>query len=139
MESYHQLKYDCDDCSVNAIYLSTNTHEVMKTGTLLLVITSYFYFLALFQLNKTTDITFHFTLIALAFIEVIWGYCQLYAYLPSQNSRFGLTGSFDNPGPYAAFSGYYHAVQPVLDNSINPKIESHRSTKRQKRKDGGGQ
>ncbi|MCR9013343.1 O-antigen ligase family protein [Gabonibacter chumensis] len=88
---------------ITGIYLSTNTHEVMKTGTLLLVITSYFYFLAFFQLNKTTDITFHFMLIALAFIEVIWGYCQLYAYLPSQNSRFGLTGSFNNPGPYAAF------------------------------------
>ncbi|WP_294142153.1 O-antigen ligase family protein [uncultured Sanguibacteroides sp.] len=89
--------------AITGIYLSTNTHEVMKTGTLLLVITSYFYFLAFFQLNKTADITFHFMLIALAFIEVIWGYCQLYSYLPSQNSRFSITGSFNNPGPYAAF------------------------------------
>ena len=43
-------------------------------------------------------------------IEAIWGLAQLYGFTPSQHSRFELTGSFFNPGPY---SGFLVAILPL--------------------------
>lgn len=43
-------------------------------------------------------------------VEAVWGLCQLYGFAVSGHSRYALTGSFFNPGPYA---GYLAMVLPV--------------------------
>lgn len=42
-------------------------------------------------------------ILALSWVEVLWGYAQLYGVLPSKHSLFPTTGSFYNPGPFAGF------------------------------------
>jgi hypothetical protein len=41
--------------------------------------------------------------LATGLVEAIWGLGQLYGFSYSQHSRFSLTGSFFNPGPYACY------------------------------------
>lgn len=36
-------------------------------------------------------------------VEAVWGLCQLYGFAVSGHSRYALTGSFFNPGPYAGY------------------------------------
>lgn len=43
-------------------------------------------------------------------VEAIWGLRQLYGFSASGHSRYALTGSFFNPGPYA---GYLALVLPI--------------------------
>ncbi len=43
-------------------------------------------------------------------IEAVWGMRQLYGFAASGHSRYALTGSFFNPGPYA---GYLAMILPV--------------------------
>lgn len=43
-------------------------------------------------------------------VEAVWGLRQLYGFSASGHSRYALTGSFFNPGPYA---GYLAMVLPV--------------------------
>lgn len=43
-------------------------------------------------------------------VEAIWGLRQLYGFAASGHSRYALTGSFFNPGPYA---GYLAMVLPI--------------------------
>lgn len=50
------------------------------------------------------------SLVLLGAIEAIWGLCQLYGFTVSGHSRYALTGSFFNPGPYA---GYLAMVLPL--------------------------
>lgn len=50
------------------------------------------------------------SLVLLGGVEALWGFCQLYGFSVSGHSRFALTGSFFNPGPYA---GYLAMVLPV--------------------------
>lgn len=50
------------------------------------------------------------SLLFLGIVEAIWGMRQLYGFTTSGHSRYALTGSFFNPGPYA---GYLAMVLPV--------------------------
>lgn len=50
------------------------------------------------------------SLIFLGAIEAVWGMRQLYGFAASGHSRYALTGSFFNPGPYA---GYLAMILPV--------------------------
>lgn len=43
------------------------------------------------------------TILTLSWVEVLWGYAQLYGVLSSKHSLFVTTGSFFNPGPFAGF------------------------------------
>lgn len=49
-------------------------------------------------------------LIILGGIEAVWGLRQLYGFAASGHSRYALTGSFFNPGPY---SGYLAMILPL--------------------------
>lgn len=49
-------------------------------------------------------------LVFIGAVEAGWGLCQLYGFSVSGHSRYALTGSFFNPGPYA---GYLAMVLPV--------------------------
>lgn len=49
-------------------------------------------------------------LIVLGGVEAIWGLRQLYGFTASGHSRYALTGSFFNPGPY---SGYLAMILPL--------------------------
>lgn len=49
-------------------------------------------------------------LILLGAIEVVWGVSQLYGLADSRHSRYVITGSFFNPGPFA---GYLAMVLPL--------------------------
>ena len=46
-------------------------------------------------------------------VEAVWGLCQIYGFVSSNHSLYGLTGSFFNPGPY---SGYLAMVFPLCLN-----------------------
>ena len=59
-------------------------------------------------LELTTTVTW--ALIVLGGIEAIWGLRQLYGFTASGHSRYALTGSFFNPGPY---SGYLAMILPL--------------------------
>lgn len=50
------------------------------------------------------------SLVLLGGVEAVWGLCQLYGFSVSGHSRYALTGSFFNPGPYA---GYLAMALPV--------------------------
>lgn len=50
------------------------------------------------------------SLVLLGGVEALWGLCQLYGFSVSGHSRYALTGSFFNPGPYA---GYLAMVLPI--------------------------
>ena len=50
------------------------------------------------------------SLVFIGAVEAVWGLCQLYGFSVSGHSRYALTGSFFNPGPYA---GYLSMVLPV--------------------------
>lgn len=51
------------------------------------------------------------TLVAIAFVQSVWGILQYYSILPSQHSQFNITGTFFNPAP---FSGHLVALLPVV-------------------------
>lgn len=50
------------------------------------------------------------SLMLLGIIEALWGMRQLYGFTASGHSRYALTGSFFNPGPYA---GYLAMILPI--------------------------
>ncbi|WP_425286635.1 hypothetical protein [Bacteroides maternus] len=50
------------------------------------------------------------SLVLIGAVEAVWGLCQLYGFSVSGHSRYALTGSFFNPGPYG---GYLAMVLPV--------------------------
>ena len=50
------------------------------------------------------------SLVLLGAIEAVWGLRQLYGFSVSGHSRYALTGSFINPGPYG---GYLAMILPV--------------------------
>lgn len=50
------------------------------------------------------------TVMLVGCVEAIWGLMQLYGFVHSQHTSFGVTGSFFNPGPYA---GYLAIILPV--------------------------
>lgn len=79
-----------------------------RTGLFLLIIVTYFIFR---RLTTFAPVCFtHAALLLSGTIEALWGLAQLYGFAPSQHSRFELTGSFFNPGPY---SGFLVAILPL--------------------------
>ncbi len=79
-----------------------------RAGLLVLVAVTYFLFR---RLTTFAPLGFtHAALLLTGAIEALWGLAQLYGFTPSHHSRFELTGSFFNPGPY---SGFLVAVLPL--------------------------
>lgn len=73
-----------------------------RAGLLVLVAVTYFLFR---RLTTFAPLGFtHAALLLTGAIEALWGLAQLYGFTPSHHSRFELTGSFFNPGPYSGFS-----------------------------------
>lgn len=65
---------------------------------------------------EVTDYLF-WGIIAIGFVEAIWGMRQLYGWSGSNHNIYKLTGSFYNPGPY---SGFLAVVFPLaLDKALN--------------------
>ena len=77
--------------------------EMMNAKIFLLVIISFFFFDTFFHHYKKATKVFQFVLIAFALLEVIWGYCQLYAYIPDMQKDFTLSGSLPHTNSYAMF------------------------------------
>ena len=77
--------------------------EMMNTKIFLLVIISFFFFDIFFHHYKKATKIFQFVLIAFALLEVIWGYCQLYAHIPDMQKDFTLSGSLLHTNSYAMF------------------------------------
>ena len=79
-----------------------------RAGLLVLVAVTYFLFR---RLTTFAPLGFtHAALLLTGAIEALWGLAQLYGFTPSHHSRFELTGSFFNPGPY---SGFLVAILPL--------------------------
>ena len=87
------------------LYILSRTASFFAASSLL--------FSLLVEKNKRASI-FYFTtiwaLIVTGGIEAIWGLQQVYGIAESNHSRYSLTGSFYNPGPY---SGYLAMVFPL--------------------------
>ena len=97
--------------TVVIIGISRNSNqEMMNAEVFLLIVISYFFFDIYFSYNKKSIKTCQFVLIALALFEVIWGYCQLYAYIPEMQTKFQLSGSFDTRYAYAV---YLASITPI--------------------------
>ncbi|WP_158655148.1 O-antigen ligase family protein [Flavivirga eckloniae] len=66
------------------------------------------------------------------FVQACYGNLQLFEYFPSNHSKFKLTGSFFNPGPYA---GFLAAVWPIglgmylFNKSIIAEVQKQIKTK----------
>ena len=89
-----------------------------RTGLFILIIVTYFIFR---RLTTFAPLGFtHAALLLSGAIEAIWGLAQLYGFTPSQHSRFELTGSFFNPGPY---SGFLVAILPI---ALHYTLTGHR-------------
>lgn len=79
-----------------------------RAGLLVLIAVTYFLFR---RLTTFAPLGFtHTALLLTGAIEALWGLAQLYGFTPSHHSRFELTGSFFNPGPY---SGFLVAILPL--------------------------
>ena len=65
----------------------------------------------LFNYNIITRIIMQISIICWGIYEAIYGCLQLYGYADSNNYLYKLTGSFQNPGPYA---GFLATVLPLL-------------------------
>lgn len=76
---------------------------MMNAEIFLLVVISFFFFDIYFHHNKKAISRFHFILVGFALLEVIWGYCQLYVYIPELQTDFRLRGSFNSAYAYAVF------------------------------------
>ncbi len=88
--------------TVVIIDISRNSNmEMMNTKIFLLVIISFFFFDIFFRHYKNANKIFQFIIIAFALLEVIWGYCQLYAYIPDIQKEVNLKGSLINRSSYA--------------------------------------
>lgn len=88
--------------TVVIIDISRNSNmEMMNAKIFLLLVISFFFFDIFFNHYKNAAKAFHFVIIALALLEVIWGYFQLYAYIPDSQKEFKLTGSIYSPYAYA--------------------------------------
>lgn len=53
------------------------------------------------RLDFTSSLSW--TLMGWGAVEALWGWAQLYGFVPSRHSLYVLTGSFFNPGPYSGF------------------------------------
>ena len=62
------------------------------------------------------------SLVFIGAVEAVWGLCQLYGFSVSGHSRYALTGSFFNPGPYA---GYLAKISPEK-KKVSDSSEIHR-------------
>ncbi|WP_018338686.1 tetratricopeptide repeat protein [Butyricimonas synergistica] len=90
--------------TVVIIGISRNSRwEMMNAEIFLLVVISFFFFDIYFHHNIKAINKFHFILVGFALLEVIWGYCQLYVYIPELQTDFRLRGSFNSAYAYALF------------------------------------
>ena len=89
-----------------------------RTSLFILIIVTYFIFRRLTTFAPLSFI--HTALLLSGAIEAIWGLAQLYGFTPSQHSRFELTGSFFNPGPY---SGFLVTILPI---ALHYTLTGHR-------------
>lgn len=116
--------------------------EMMNAKIFLLVIISFFFFDIFFHHYKKATKAFQFILIAFTLLEVIWGYCQLYAYIPSLQKEFKLTGSLPDTNSYAMLLaiilpialywtitlfqklkyGYFHPLSGSDEEHVKPEI-----------------
>ena len=91
---------------LNLHYFGQGIHA--RAGILVLVGVTYFLFRILTSFSSGNFV--NVALLAVGFIEAMWGVAQLYGLTPSFHNQFDLTGSFFNPGPY---SGFLVAIFPL--------------------------
>ncbi len=91
---------------LNLHYFGQGIHA--RAGILVLVGVTYFLFRILTSFSSGNFV--NVALLAVGFIEAMWGVAQLYELTPSFHNQFDLTGSFFNPGPY---SGFLVAIFPL--------------------------
>jgi tetratricopeptide (TPR) repeat protein len=84
-------------------YFVHSSEAVTKHILFVLIILLYCYFRMILSASRSNKYRIMMFFLATGLVEAIWGLGQLYGFLYSQHSRFGLTGSFFNPGPYACY------------------------------------
>jgi O-antigen polymerase len=103
--------------------LRYSTENILDINTLSLVFIIPFYFcIKQSKLNnpKTVDLIL-FLFIFSGIYQLLYGLLQLYGFLPTQNFRFPITGSFFNPAPY---SGFIVSILPLALASYYSKQRS---------------
>ena len=97
----------------SALIINNTPPNITKLTILALLVVLYFCVRFFLSNSKTTLFNQNilcFFIIITGFVEIIWGFLQLYDFVPSLHSQFKITGSFFNPGPY---SGYLAVVFPL--------------------------
>lgn len=82
--------------------------------TLSTIIVLYFVFKQLFIINQDKNFAYIkimiFSVLVIGFVNVCWGFLQLYGFVPNFIELFKIGGSFGNPGPY---TNYLVSIFPV--------------------------
>jgi hypothetical protein len=89
--------------TLSVSYFIHSSEATTKHILLILIILLYFYFKTAFIKHKSSRYLLSLFFLLTGLIEAYWGFRQLHGYSFSYNNRFGLTGSFFNPGPYACY------------------------------------
>lgn len=102
-------------CILGVIVTFLNIKTINTSVVILILVTIlYFYFKLLFYQYRLSYFILVLCFISTGLFEAIFGMIQLYGYASSYHLLFGITGSFENPGPYAGYlamifplAGYY--------------------------------
>lgn len=97
--------------------------EMMNTKIFLLVIISFFFFDIFFHHYKKATKIFQFVLIAFALLEVIWGYCQLYAHIPDMPKRLHALRLSTPHELLCHVSGHHSTHSSLLDHHVITEIK----------------
>ncbi|MDR2773314.1 MAG: O-antigen ligase family protein [Tannerella sp.] len=84
-------------------YFVHSSEAMTKHILFVLIILLYCYFRMILSASGSNKYLIMLFFLATGLVEAIWGLGQLYGFTYSQHSRFSLTGSFFNPGPYACY------------------------------------
>ncbi len=106
-------------------FFASNSPAIMQQSILVLLLINYFNFRLLFSSFHGSVKHVALSVAIVGGIEALWGVGQVFGYLESYHSRFGITGSFFNPGPYSGFlAAIFPLVMALWQNAYCGKVES---------------
>ena len=111
----------------SSLVINDASQNTTKLTMLDLLTVLYFNFRLFISYGETKAVrSLFFFIIITGLVEAVWGFRQLYGFLPSQHSLFSLTGSFFNPGPYAGYLAVVFplALQVFLDKSYELRVKN---------------
>lgn len=105
-------------------FFVSHSPAIMQQSMLVLLLIAYFNFRLLFSAFHGSVKHVALLTAIIGGVEALWGLGQVFGYLESYHSRFGITGSFFNPGPYSGFLAMiFPLVVALWRNDYRGKVE----------------